>query len=280
MPGILGADTLVPVTNDLVALVREKFGGVPRFWGRYFKKPGFAQDYQPQLENAVFNQHHIRLLPIARQTDRVAGTASDGAADAQLNVDAFTTSLGIDDLAKIGGELLMFLDVEGTSAKNPNLSLDYWIGWSTALVLYSRRVSGARFTIVPGVYCRQNQNPTWTTIATASTFGFPCAGAWVFRSRSAACTKPIPEWDAPFNTPAVPLPCPVMIWQFAIDCLFEGGVDFDMLNADSGVATALLNRLVLPPFSGSVAPASSARSRGSSRRSTRAANPSARRRPS
>lgn len=38
----------------------------------------------------------------------------------------------------------------------------------------------------------------------------------------------------------------MMIWQFAIDCLFDGGVDFNMLNPDPAVAAALLNRLALP----------------------------------
>jgi hypothetical protein len=243
---ILGADTLVPVTDDIVTLVRNKFGGAPLFWGRYFKKPGFAQDYQPLLENDVFTRNNIRLLPIARQTARVAGTASEGAEDAVLNVDAFTTSLGVDHLSKIGGEMLMFLDVEGTSAKNPNLSLDYWIGWSSALVGHSTRVSDGRFIMVPGIYCRQNQNPTWDAVARAAQLGFPCEGAWVFRMRTGACDKAIPQWDAPFNTPAVTLPCPVMLWQFAIDCLFEGGVDFDMVNPDPAIAAALLNRLVFP----------------------------------
>jgi hypothetical protein len=125
---ILGADTLIPVTDAIVTMVRNRFGSTPLFWGRYFKRPGFAQDYQPQLENEVFTRNQVRLLPIARQTARVAGTATDGAEDAVQNVDAFTTALGIDYLGKIGGEMLMFLDVEGTSAKNPNLSLDYWIG--------------------------------------------------------------------------------------------------------------------------------------------------------
>jgi len=251
MPTLLGADTLVPVTDAIVAMVKQRFGAAPLFWGRYFKRPGFAQDYQPQLENRVFNSNTMRLLPIARQTNRVAGTASDGADDAILNVDAFTTALGIEHLAKIGGELLMFLDVEGTSDSNPNLALDYWIGWSSALLAHSRRVSSGRFTIVPAVYCRQNQTPTWEAIARAQSLGFVCAGAWVFRMRRDACTKPIPEWDAPFNTPAIPLACPIMMWQFAIDCLFEGGVDFDMLQPDPAVAAALLNRLALPPPAGS-----------------------------
>jgi len=195
----------------------------------------------------VLRGNNIQLLPVARQTANVAGTAVDGATDAINNVDAFTQSLGVEYLAGIGGELLMFLDVEGTSAANPNLSTDYWIGWSTALVNHSRSVSGGRFTIVPGVYCRQNQNPTWTAIADAARLGYPCTGAWVFRMRTGACTAPIPNWDPPFNTPAVPLPCPIMLWQFAIDCISADGIDFDMVNPDPQVTTALMNRLVLPP---------------------------------
>lgn len=245
---LLGADTLVPVTDAIVKKVRKRFGAPPLFWGRYFKRPGFHEDYQPQLENRVFNDHAMRLLPIARQTNRVAGTATEGAEDAIRNVEAFATSLTLEHLGKVGGELLMFLDVEGTSAKHPNLSLDYWIGWSSALVAYSRRVSGGDFVIIPAVYCRQNQNPTWEVIARGAEIGFPCAGAWVFRMRSGACDKPVPtSWDEPFNTPAVTLPCPVMLWQFAIDCLFEGGVDFDMVHPDPAIAAALLNRLVFPP---------------------------------
>jgi len=246
---LLGADTLVPVTDELVAKVRAKLGAAPAFWGRYFKKPGFPDDYQPALENAVFDRNNLRLLPIARQTGRVAGSVTDGAEDAMLNAGALIQSLGIDHLAKIGGELILFLDVEGTSAKNPNLSVEYWIGWSGALVAQSRRISGGRFTIVPGIYCRQNQTATWEAIVRANDLGFPCSGAWVFRMRKDACTKPIPAWDEPFNTPAIALPCPVMLWQFAIDCIFAGGVDFDMVHPDPAVAAALLNHLAFPPAS-------------------------------
>lgn len=244
---ILGADTLVPVTDAIVGMVRKRFGSTPLFWGRYFKRPGFEQDYQRQSENRVFTANGIRLLPIARQTNRVAGSATQGAEDALLNVDAFTKSLGVDYLSRIGGEMLMFLDVEGTSDKHPNLSLEYWIGWSSALVAHSRRVSGGAFAVIPAVYCRQNQNATWEAIARAAQLGFACAGAWVFRMRSGACDKPIPQqWDAPFNTPATPLPCPIMLHQFAIDCIFEGGVDFNMVHPDPAIASALLNRLVFP----------------------------------
>ena len=247
MESLLAADTLVPVTEGIVSMVKNRLGATPAFWGRYFKRPDFPEDYQPDAENGVFSAHHIRLLPIARQTNRVAGSASDGAADAILNVDAFVKSLTVEHLAAAGGELLMFLDVEGTSDKQPNLSVDYWIGWSGALVSHSRRVGDGSFVILPGVYCRQNQNPTWDAIARASQLGFPCLGAWVFRMRKDACTKPIPGWDAPFLTPSATLPCPIMIWQFAIDCLFDGGVDFDMINPDPAVESALMNRLIIPP---------------------------------
>lgn len=247
MPTLLGADTLVPVTQKIVDMVKKRYdGATPLFWGRYFKKPDFPEDFQPSKERAVFRENNIQLLPIARQTTRVAGTATEGAEDAVLNVDAYVQSLGNDYLASIGGEMIMFLDVEGTSAKHPNLSLDYWIGWSSALVNYSHRLSGHRYTIVPGVYCRQNQNTTWEAIARADQLGHPCAGAWIFRMRTGACTAPIGTWDAAFLTPKVPLPCPIMIHQFAIDCLFEGGVDYDMLNPDPAVNNALRNRLVVP----------------------------------
>lgn len=251
--GILGADTLVPVSRrvggiSVVDLVRNRYEGVtPAFWGRYFKRPGFAQDYRPAQENAILRANGIRLLPIARQTRRVGGSAVQGAEDALQNVEAFAGALGVAYLSAIGGELLMFLDVEGTSAAHPSLSTDYWIGWATALVAHSRRISGGLFALIPAVYCRQNQTATWKAIALADRLGIGCAGAWVFRMRHGACEKPIPDWDGTFNTPAVALPCPVMIWQFAIDCLFSGGVDFDMVNPDPVVAAALLNRLVIPP---------------------------------
>lgn len=244
---LVGADTLSPVTEAAVRAVRKRLGTTPLFWGRYFKRPGFHQDYQPDLENRVFNAHHMRLLPIARQTARVSGTAGEGAADAILNADALIGAHGIEHLAAIGGEILMFLDVEATSAAHPNLSVDYWIGWSASLVARSRAVSGGRFTILPALYCRQDQPPTWQALTRAAELGFPCAGAWVFRMRAGACTKAVPKWDATFNTPAVPISCPIMLWQFAIDCPVAGGVDFNLVHPDPAIASALLNRLPLPP---------------------------------
>lgn len=244
---LLAADTRVWANQDLIDHARNHFGGrTPLFWGRYFKHSGREKDYQP-TENAVLSANHIRVLPIAGQTASVGGSASEGAEDARFNVRAFIDNLGVEHVASVGGELLMFLAVDGTP-DSPNLSVDYWMGWSGALVEQSRRMLGGRTTIIPAIYCRQDQKPTWEAIARADDLGFPCAGAWVWRTREGACQGPVPSWDAAFNTPKVELPCPVMIWKFAYDCMpFEGGTDFDMINPDPAIATALLNRLILPP---------------------------------
>ena len=76
---LLGADTLVPISQNILDSVKQRFGAMPLMWGRYFKRPDFAEDYQPAAENPILAANNIRLLPIARQTARVAGTASDGA---------------------------------------------------------------------------------------------------------------------------------------------------------------------------------------------------------
>lgn len=245
---LLAADTLVPVNQDLIDIARKHYRGQhPVFWGRYFGRPRSIENYQAG-ENAVLSGNNIRFLPIAGQTNRVAGSATEGAEDARANLHAFTDALGIEHTASVGGELLMFLAVEGGKRETPDLSVDYWIGWSGALVEQSRRMLGGRSTVIPAVLGRQNRNATWETIARADELGFPCAGALVSRVIDDACDAPAPSWDAAFTTPAVELPCPVMAWQFAFNCMqFEGGVNFDMLHPDAAITTALLNRLLLPP---------------------------------
>ena len=48
---LLGADTLVPVSQNILDLVKQRFGTTPLMWGRYFKRPDFAEDFQPAAEN-------------------------------------------------------------------------------------------------------------------------------------------------------------------------------------------------------------------------------------
>lgn len=240
---MFGIDTFVPVTQERLDVARRRLGMTPLFWARYFKRPGFAEDFQPRTEAKILRDNRIRLLPIARQTRNVAGTAALGAADAVQNVEAFVEAMGEEHLASVRTELLMFLDVEGTGADHPNLSVDYYIGWSASLMRHSRQISDGRFTIQPAVYCRQNQPTTWRALIEAQRLGFPCEGGWVFRMRSGACTRPSPDWDPAFLMPADPLPFPVMIWQYAIDC---DEIDYDWINPDLEVEESLLGRLAIP----------------------------------
>jgi hypothetical protein len=230
--------------RSIALIAAEHLKETPAFWGRYFRHPGFSRDYSPIRENAVLYREGIRLLPIARQTIRVGGTIEDGLADGDRNVDAFVNSLGADHLAAQGRELLMFLDVEGTSSRNPALSLPYFVGWSNALSQRSAERSGGRFEILPAIYCRQNNDETWRVVAHAADLGHPIAGAWVFRAHNQACAS-LPDWDPGFLLPSIALPCPVMAWQFAIDC-YNSMLDFDMVNPAPEVEKALLSRLVIP----------------------------------
>ncbi len=59
-------------------------------------------------ENQPLSENSIKLLPIAEQTWRVAGSEQDGVNDARGNVDDLVETFGADYLAGIGEEFLMF----------------------------------------------------------------------------------------------------------------------------------------------------------------------------
>ena len=73
-------------------------------------------------ENQPLSENNIKLLPIAEQTWRVAGSEQEGEDDARGNIDDLIETFGADYLAGIGQEFLMFLDVEGSPPSNPSLS--------------------------------------------------------------------------------------------------------------------------------------------------------------
>jgi len=230
--------------RSITAIAAEHLKETPAFWGRYFKRPGYARDYSAHRESAVLHREGIRLLPIARQTPRVAGTIEDGLADGDRNADAFISAMGVEHLAKHGRDLLMFLNVESTGQDHPALSLPYFIGWSNALAQRSAERSGGRFAILPAVYCRTSSEPTWRVLAHAADLGHPVAGVWIVRARRGACDS-LPDWDPGFFLPSVALPCPIMAWQFAVGC-YRSTLDFSMVNPAPDVAEGLLSKLVIP----------------------------------
>jgi hypothetical protein len=241
---VTGVDTLEPVTK-LVSDATQMLGAKPRFWGRYFKNPADGV-YKPAVESPLLRDNGIALLPIARQTKHVAGTAALGMSDAKDNAAAFIQAVGADRLAGKETEFLMFLDVEGT-AENPSLSPAYYTGWSRALVDESRSLSGNRFTIVPAVYGRTKDNNTWNAIATAVGGGAEaCRGAWVARGHS--CDSPNPAtFETAFLKPGVALAFPILLWQFKLDCPpATKTFDLDMANPDPSADKFLIERLAIP----------------------------------
>ena len=225
--GRFGADSFAFVDQqiegrNLIEVASSHLEETPAFWGRYFKRPEYARDYSPIRESALLQRAGIRVLPIARQTTGVSGTVDRGLRDGDANVDALMHAF---DIHK---PVLLFLDVEDRP-----LSLQYYIGWCNALAERSKE------RVLPAVYARTRDDATWRTVAHAADLGHPTAGVWVTRSRRGACNS-LPEWDPAFFMPAIPLPCPVFAWQFALDC-YKRTLDFSMVNPSE--EESLLSRL-------------------------------------
>lgn len=114
--GSPGADSSTPVTSQLIATATNHFGSAPAFWGRYFTSPTTAGtvEYHHADESGLLNAAGIKVLPVARQTERVNLTAVEGAQDGADNAADFLDTFGSAYLAAQGGVFLVFLDVEGS----------------------------------------------------------------------------------------------------------------------------------------------------------------------
>ncbi len=246
--GRAGADSASLVTNQiggktLVDLAAGTLGEMPVLWGRYFTSvtTSGSVEYRNQQEGQLLRQNNIRVLPIARQTERVAGTSGDGAADAKLNAADVIQTFGANYLKSAGGGFLMFLDVEGT----PSLSMSYYQGWAQTLNSYSQSYSNGAVTLLPCVYGTQSDDATWQAIATAASQGVPCNGVWIARWKWQGC-QAVPDWSDADVAPDINLPCPVLLWQYSDDCQGSDGYDCNTTNPSIDF-NAFINRLILPP---------------------------------
>lgn len=246
--GRAGADSSSLVTyqiggKTLVDLASETLGEMPVLWGRYFTSVTESGDveYRHEQEGQLLLQNNVRVLPIARQTNRVAGTSADGAADAQANAEDVIQTFGADYLKSAGGSFLMFLDVEGT----PSLSLSYYQGWAQTLSSYSQSYSNGAVKLLPCVYGTQADDTTWQAIATAASQGVPCNGVWIAHWISQGC-QAVPDWSDAHVNPDIALPCQVLLWQYSDDC--QGGDGYDCNTTDPNIDfNAFINQLILPP---------------------------------
>ena len=77
--GISGADSTDQVTRALIEEATQLIGATPQFWGRYFAVRAIPRrmSYAHVNENQPLSENSIKLLPIAEQTWRVAGSEQD-----------------------------------------------------------------------------------------------------------------------------------------------------------------------------------------------------------
>jgi hypothetical protein len=247
--GFPGADSCTPVTEKMIEGATKLLGSAPVFWGRYFTSVSTAGtvEYRHSTESPALNAAGIRLLPVGRQTGHVGGSSEQGIADGTANAQDFISTFGAEVLAEQGGRFYLFLDVEGS----PSLSQDYYAGWVQGLTAEAASASAGSSSegsvqILPCVYATQSDKETWLAVAAAVGAGVPCYGAWIARYYTGECA--MGDWRPEIVTPAapVPLPCPILAWQYAGNCM-NGEIDCSQTNPEMNLNTQLLAFLVLPP---------------------------------
>ena len=239
---ILGADATHPATESLIktaaaALHVEK----PAFFGRYFKGPHNQNpiQYQPAIENPVLHKLDIRVLCIARQTNRVGGSMSDGVADATKNASAIATAFGPDHLGSLGFAPIVFLDTE---PQQP-LSADYFVGWSHGMIDQGPQLGATHLRFTPAVYLNKGDVPTWNALRAAMGRDAKCAAAWVANYGHRTGAEGPPAWSDGEVSPKPPAPCPISAWQYAGD--YDEVLDFSILSPAGGAS--ILALMVPPP---------------------------------
>jgi hypothetical protein len=239
--GVPGADSTNQITNALIQEAAQLIGAMPQFWGRYFCSPSNPSPYEylHLNENGPLRENNIKLLPIAEQTWRVAGSQREGVSDAQGNVDDLIETFSVDYLASLGREFLMFLDVEGSPPSNPSLSVAYYAGWAQTLSSYSQQKAAGRFTILPAVYASRDDDQTWQTLQQNVA---PCHAIWI--AAYGSNSPELPAWDASRTTPqGAELTCPVLAWQYAGNLGPDQCLDCNVSNPSE---PGLLQRLIAP----------------------------------
>ena len=242
--GLPGADSSTSVTTSMIHGASALLGATPVFWGRYFSSITAVGkvEYRHAVENPVLNAAGIRLLPVARQTGNVNGSRQQGVADGVANAQDYIQTFGPQILRQQGGRFYMFLDVEGS----PSLSADYFAGWAQGLAQESASLSAGSVALLPCVYATQSDRATWIAVAAAMAAGTQCHGAWIARYATGQCS--MGAWEPAIVTPAapVPFPCPILVWQYAGNCM-GGQIDCSQTNPGIDVNGQLLAFLVLPP---------------------------------
>src|SRR5450755_260392 len=226
-----GVDTLFRVTQARdVDHATDVLGTKPLFWGRYFSGISFrgAGEYFHKLEGSALNVADVRVLPIARDTERVTLGMGEGKEDGTFQAQDIVLSFGEDYLSEQGGEYYVFLDVELTQDRNTSLSADYFAGWSNAVRNFSSKVK-----FLSCVYLSAADTRTSKVLNLAVRNGAECHGLWIanYGSRFKKPRSPKLDFDPEdasleVNVTAVP----VLIWQYAGE--IDGDFDLNVSNPE------------------------------------------------
>src|SRR5690349_13498330 len=122
-PTIVGIDSIAVSGPQLFANAIDAMhlGQTPAFWGRYFhargqlNAAGHKDSHYSAAEHGFLHNNNIRVLPIARQTALVGGSADLGDRHARTNVGALFETFPPGYLSGADPDVLVFLDVEQDS---------------------------------------------------------------------------------------------------------------------------------------------------------------------
>jgi hypothetical protein len=181
----------------------------------------------------------IRVLPIARQTNKVGGSRAEGVADGLANGSDVIETFGEDYLEAQGAKFFVFLDVEGSGVSH--LSSDYYTGWVAGLSQASQRV-----TFLPGIYGLPDDEVTWQALSGALANGVACGGLWMARWLTKA-PEPV-AWDTDSTSPNPDPGVPVLLWQY-MDSRDGANLDRNLVNPAIDAQEQLLRLLIVPPSS-------------------------------
>jgi hypothetical protein len=234
----VGADTAYPVTQRLLNDATRVMGQAPAFWGRYFTSVHAAGnvEYRHRVEDALLAANNIRVLPIARQTNRVSLGLEDGRRDGRANADDLIQTFSEQHLVQLGGQIMIFLDVEGSGRSI--LSSAYYAGWAAGLAEVNQNVQ-----FLPCVYGLPTDSATWTALKTAREQDAPCRGIWL--ARWVPDVEPV-AWSPARTRPSVDPGVPVLAWQYTSP-RDGAAIDRNLVNPALDAQAELLRFLILPP---------------------------------
>lgn len=239
-------DSSQPV-SELIDEVYSYFNQMPIAWGRYFTTE-YPIEYSHTLENNSLHDNNIKLLPIARHTNHVGGSYSQGVTDAKQGVNDLFSTFKIDYWKSQGSEFLFFLDVEGNSSgPNGSISEEYYKGWSETLKSYSQEKSANSVTILPCVYANYHDTTTFSILKKQE---ISCYGLWIARYHDSP--QKWPPWNENFAVPEAiqESSIPVFLRQYASGKQVEQNFDLDQTNPNiMDLKESFLDKLILPPSS-------------------------------